>query len=288
MKPSKKITEKKIRAQLCSFLQPPQSIEMLLSQPAQAADIYDHPISRCRDNHPVLHSSFPAQWIYFFFLSHLTTERPFVFGVRQRHCANGLPNETWTSMNSEGSQNICVFQAAPTADGSRDTCAREPERWSAELATSRKRVLLTDWSFFLAAFASSDTSRLLWKQDVIITSTAFGGFYISKSYDLVTQWLKCHFYLKPLNISVLLALVLTHWCFWYCYNNITISILLSFLSWQFLNLKWNNTENSLEYEYPQVFTHTVFKLLKFFHRNFASRRLDSGLLTAVLFPIAQQ
>lgn len=124
-----------------------------------------------------------------------------------------MPLEMWTSMNSEGSQNICVFQAVPTADGSRDTCARKPEKRSAEFATSRKRILLTDWSFFLAAFASSDTSRLLWKQGVIITSTAFHGFYISKFYILVTQWLKCHFYLKPPNILVFLALFLTQWCY---------------------------------------------------------------------------
>lgn len=36
-----------------------------------------------------------------------------------------MPLEMWTSMNREGSQNIFVFHAVPTADGSRDTCARK-------------------------------------------------------------------------------------------------------------------------------------------------------------------
>lgn len=180
--------------------------------------MHDHPISRYRNNHPVLHSSFPGQWIYFF-SSPIWSQKDLLclgWGRGTVGMRNQMALEMWTSMNSEGSQNkgsqnICVFQAAPTADGSRDTCAKEAERW--EFATSRKGVLLTDWSFFLAAFASSDTSRLLWKQEVIITSTAFHGFYTSKFCILVTQWLKCHFYLNPPNIAVFSALFLTHWCY---------------------------------------------------------------------------
>lgn len=133
-------------------------------------------------------------FFFFFFLSHLTTKRLLCLG-----CSRGtvgmkyqMKLEMWPSRNSEGSQNICVLQAAPTAS------IEILDTWRAEFATSRKGVLLTDWSFFLAAFASSDTSRLLWKQQVIITSTAFRGFYTSKFHILVTQWLDVTFTLNPL------------------------------------------------------------------------------------------
>lgn len=149
----------------------------------------------------------------FFPLPHLTTKRLFVFGVRQRHCGNEVPKGTGDVNSNERrrfTNYLCVSSCSYSRWVKRHLC-QGAERW--EFATSRKGALLTDWSFFLAAFASSDTSRLLWKQEVIITSIAFHGFYISKFYTLVTQWLKCHFYLKPSNISVFLAWFLTHWCY---------------------------------------------------------------------------
>lgn len=66
-----------------------------------------------------------------------------------------------------------------------ETSLKDEEQSSPHLD---KEVLLTDWSFFLAAFASSDKSRLLWKQEVIITSAASTSLLKHRLYILVIQW----------------------------------------------------------------------------------------------------